>query len=415
MTPPALVELAVWLAALLGSGYFLCRILTCFLTPRPNLLWKGILLATLGISSHMIIWIGDPNMLYTFPLFFLLLFLGTRGDWVGRVAVILIFFSLIMSVSALLDTYPFSETRLPSQICRTVVFGLLYLLLRPRLPRETVTLPRRLWKLILALSMMPLCALVAVVLLSSRVWISQEAHAMGLTQGLVVLPFTLATAVALLFVILALADHEGLEQAVRLAGLREVYYQGLQREHQQLRTLRHDLRNHVTALQGLLAQGEGQRAQAYLDQLVRSPALSAQRRFCDNETANVVLSAKAKEMEGRGLRGIFQVALPARLLLSDADLCALLGNALDNAMEAAEKSEDPVIHLRCRVEKGLFMLQVENALAGDEAPDLATTKEDKAAHGFGLPGMREIARRYGGSLEVTAAQGRFLLTACLPQ
>ena len=36
MTPPALVELAVWLAALLGSGYFLCRILTCFLTPRPN-------------------------------------------------------------------------------------------------------------------------------------------------------------------------------------------------------------------------------------------------------------------------------------------------------------------------------------------------------------------------------------------
>lgn len=84
MTPPALVELAVWLAALLGSGYFLCRILTCFLTPRPNLLWKGILLATLGISSHMIIWIGDPNMLYTFPLFFLLLFLGTRGTgWAG--------------------------------------------------------------------------------------------------------------------------------------------------------------------------------------------------------------------------------------------------------------------------------------------------------------------------------------------
>ena len=57
-----------------------------------------------------------------------------------------------------------------------------------------------------------------------------------------------------------------------------------------------------------------------------------------------------------------------------------------------------MIHVRCRVEKGLFMLQVENALAGDETPDLATTKADKTAHGFGLPGMREIAQRYGGSL-----------------
>ena len=415
MTPVSLVELAAWLASLLGSGCFLYRLLTCFLTPRPNFFWKGLLLVTLGFSSHMIIWVGDPNMLYTFPWFSLLLFLGTRGDWVGRAAVILIFFSLIMPVSALLDTYPFSETRLPSQICRTVIFGLLYLFLRPHLPRETVTLPRRLWKLILALAMMPLCALVAVVLLSYKVWISQEAHIMGLTQGLVVLPFTLATAVALLFVILTLANHEDLEQAVHLAGLREVYYQSLRREHQQLRTLRHDLRNHATALQGLLAQGETQRALAYLDQLVHSPALASQRNFCDNETANVVLSAKAKEMAERGLRGIFQVALPTCLSLSDADLCALLGNALDNAMEAAEKSGDPVVHLRCQVEKGLFMLQVENALAGDETPDLTTTKADKTTHGFGLPGMREIARRYGGSLEAAAKQGRFILTACLPQ
>ena len=99
---------------------------------------------------------------------------------------------------------------------------------------------------------------------------------------------------------------------------------------------------------------------------------------------------------------MFQVSLPACLLISEVDLCALLGNALDNAMEAAEKSGNPVIHVRCRVEKGLFMLQVENALAGDETPDLATTKADKTAHGFGLPGMREIAQRYGGSLEASA-------------
>lgn len=101
-------------------------------------------------------------------------------------------------------------------------------------------------------------------------------------------------------------------------------------------------------------------------------------------------------------------------MIAEMDLCALLGNALDNAMEAAEKSTDKTVRVRCRAEKGLFMLQVDNALAGDEKPDLSTTKKDKTAHGFGLLGMREIAKRYGGSFEVVAANGRFELVVCLP-
>lgn len=44
----------------------------------------------------------------------------------------------------------------------------------------------------------------------------------------------------------------------------------------------------------------------------------------------------------------------------------------------------------------------------------STTKKDKTAHGFGLLGMREIAKRYGGSFEVVAANGRFELVVCLP-
>lgn len=415
MTAPVWVEIAVSLASLLGNGFFLYQLLRHFLALRSGPLWKVLLLVTLGLASSMIIWVGDPNLLYTFPVFVVLLLVYSKGDRVGRLAVALIFFSLIMSVSALLDTYLFDADTMLTRVSRTAVFGLLFLLLRRHLPREVAALPRRLWNLILALAMMPLCALTAVVLLSYREWISLAAHSMALNQGMVILPFTLATSVVLLFAILALADHEALEEQVRLAGLREIYYQGVQRENQQIRTLRHDLRNHVMAVSGLLERGETEQALGYLEQLTQSSALSGGGRLCDNEVANVVLTAKAKEMTQRGLKGVFQVSLPACLLISEVDLCALLGNALDNAMEAAEKSGNPVIHVRCRVEKGLFMLQVENALAGDETPDLATTKADKTAHGFGLPGMREIAQRYGGSLEASADHGRFELLVCLPQ
>ena len=368
----------------------------------------------------MVIWVGDPNLLYTLPCFLLLVMLSTQGDWVGRLAVTVIFFCITMSVCALLDTY--SEVVLRGlydydifcRVARLAAFALLYLLLRRFLPQERVSLPRRLWKVVFGLSMMPLCAMIAVVLLTYSEVDSLLVHSMAMNQGLAVLPFTLITSVILLFMILILADHEKLEQTVHLAGLREIYYQGLQREQLQVRTLRHDLRNHVTALLGLLEQGETQRAIGYLSQISESSSLSGGQRFCDNETANIVLSAKAKDIERRGLNGQFQVCLPKALLIAETDLCALLGNAIDNAMEAAEKSEDKAISVHCRVEKGLFMLRVENALAGDETPDLSTTKADKSAHGFGLMGMREIAKRYGGSLEATADNGRFELVVCLP-
>lgn len=402
------------------NGYLLYRTSAPFLEVRPKLWWKVLLFLTFGGSSRMVIWVGDPNLLYTLPCFLLLVMIPTQGDWVGRLAVTVIFFCITMSVCALLDTY--SEVVLRGlydydifcRVARTAVFGLLYLFMRRFLPQERVSLPRRLWKVVFGLSIMPLCAMIAVVLLTHSEVDSLLVHSMALNQGLAVLPFTLITSVILLFTILILADHEELEQTVHLAGLREIYYQGLQREQLQVRTLRHDLRNHVTAVRGLLEQGETEQAIGYLSQMTESSSLGGGQHFCDNEVADVVLSAKAKDMTQRGLQGLFQVSLPKTLLMADIDLCALLGNAIDNAMEAAEKSEDKEISVHCRVDKGLFMLRVENALAGDEKPDLSTTKADKTAHGFGLMGMREIAKRYGGSLEATAKNGRFELVVCLP-
>ena len=84
------------------------------------------------------------------------------------------------------------------------------------------------------------------------------------------------------------------------------------------------------------------------------------------------------------------------------------------AMEAAVKTQDKRVTLRCRVEKGMLMLKVSNALTGEETAELHSTKADSAHHGFGLPGMREIAGRYGGSLEAGPREGRFELLACLP-
>ena len=401
-----------------ASGFFLYKLCAPFVRPRKGRFWKVLLFLLLAGSSGMVIWIGDPNLLYTLPVFFALFFLSTRGDRVGRLAVCIIFFCLEMSVCAFLDSYVERINDLfydmLVRLARPLVFGPLWLLLRRRLPREPVALSRRLWKLVLGLAAMPLCALIAVVLLTFRRYESAEVYAVAMNQGMVVLPFVFLTSLVLLFAILILADHERLEQAERLTGLREVYYQGLRQQETQVRRLRHDLRNHLTAVRGLLEQGDEQGAIGYLDQIAGSPALRGTRRLCENEAANAVLTAKAEAMEREETVADFAVSLPRDLPVADVDLCALLGNALDNALEGTRGGADRRITIRCKADKGLFMLRVENTLGGEVKPDLATTKADKAAHGFGIPGMREIAERYGGTLDAGAREGAFELVVCLP-
>lgn len=413
-----------WTAPLVLSGFFLYKISSAFLTVKSDWGWRIALGILLGGTSGMVIWVGDNNLLFTLPVFFAGVLSCSRGGRIGRLTVAAILFCLIMPVNALLDTYyesimtvfdSDSFSYYSNRIIRAGLWGLLYLAVRKRLPDCPPRLSPQLWGLVFFLAAMPFCSLLAVVLMTSRQYYSSPVlQRLILNLGLAVLPFVFLTALALLYALLVLADHERLEQAERLISLRENYYQAIQREDRQVRALRHDLRNHLTAVQGLLEQSEVQKAIGYLKEIAGSPALGGRRRLCENETANVVLTAKAEAMERAGLTADFAVSLPRELPVADLDLCALLGNALDNAIEAAGQARDKKISLRCRTEKGLFMLRVENAVEGELREDLSTTKADKSAHGFGLAGMREIAERYGGSLETRIGHGRFELVACIP-
>lgn len=395
--------------------YLLCQ---PFVATRQR--WgKLLLILTLGLSSAMVIWVGDPNLLYTFPVFVFFFMLATKGNRLGRLAMCIIFFCLIMSICALLDTYLSyrfigrSDDYIVS-LGRPLLVGIIYLCFRRFLPKRSVQLSPNLWVLVFALSLMPLCALAATVLLTYPYnYESALMQEMILRQGIAILPFVLFTSLVLLAAVVILARQEALEQEHALAAQRDIYYEGLRQQDQQLRQLRHDLRNHITAASGLLELGKLDEARAYLDALGDSKALSRPRRFCDNDTVNVVLAAKADAIEQAGLASDFQAALPASLPIADTDLCALFGNALDNAREGALGCPDATVRLRCRYDKGMLMLAVDNPISGDVLPDLRTTKADKEAHGHGLPGMRSIADRYGGSLETRIDDNGFHLLVCL--
>ena len=140
-----------------------------------------------------------------------------------------------------------------------------------------------------------------------------------------------------------------------------------------------------------------------------------------NDTLDIVLTEKRLACAGNGIT--FSVIADGEKLnfMTDADICALFGNALDNAIEAVcllPDRDERSISLNIRASRGFLSVCVRNRCRGDISFDgdmPVTTKADKTYHGFGMRSMREIAERYGGTLNVTAADGIFTLDILLPE
>lgn len=430
-------------ACAIGVG----RCVRFFLPIRPGIrsLIPFVLFACTLIGP---LWIGDENPLFLFVAYLLIFVLCYQGSRLARLVTGVLVYCLLLPFCAIIDTlhlrYALFGIRAdwPTNLLKVGALLLLFLLLRKKLPSEPLTLPPSFWQLIGVLLLAPLFGILAFSITGvywREIDYMREFYLHILeAMGFLLLPFVLVSAAAVLVAAILMSRHETLTQENRLAGLRELYYQSLQREQKQVRLLRHDMRNHLTTLSGLLERGDVDAARAYLAELTESPALRGTPRFCENEAANAVLACKATELAQAGLQADFSVSLPKRLAIRESDLIALLGNALDNACEAAQQTTCPRVTLRARVDKGLFMLRVVNAYAGEriltegtfpstkpkeQTQGLRTQKTGKTeweknkwnAHGFGLYGMRTLAERYGGTLQAEAKNGQFELVVCLPQ
>nr|WP_297275084.1 sensor histidine kinase [uncultured Agathobaculum sp.] len=417
-----IADIVFWVLCCLLGGIIPACTARRFLAPSKGRIRSAVPCVTIGAALGMPTWVGDGNPLYFFPFFIAAFLVGYGGSRLARLVIGVIFYEWIIAWSMIVDTravLPGTDGYWGAVVWKLAMWLAVWLVMR-RVLRDggRIVLSGRLWLLIGLLSLAPLLSELAFSLWNIRFYTGNVVSGIIDAAFYTLLPFQFISAIALLFAIVLLSRHQALEQEHQLADMRELYYQGIRREQEQVRRLRHDMRNHLTVLSGLLAQGNTARAAAYVDSLQAASDAPSVLQFGENETANIVLSAKLREMEQAGLTADLRVSLPEKLAVADVDLCALIGNALDNAMEAARLAEDKRVLVRARADKGMLMLRVVNAYAGMREPNEAgvfnTTKADWRAHGFGLRGMREIAERYGGTLEATAADGRFELVACLP-
>lgn len=337
----------------------------------------------------------------------------------------MIFFSLIEPICMMIDSmerpvsgYFPAMFQINLALIKLLLWVFIWLLLRHTIPKKEIyPLPKSFWMLLGALSLAPLFSTLSFSIWQMGFFDSASYIAIVPRIAYTTLPFTVITALALLVAVVVLSRHERLKQMQKLADMQEVYYQSIQREQVGIRRLRHDLHNHIAVAQGLLERGDSQGARRFLEEISHSPAMIGGMRYCENDIADAVISSKIALMEQNGIDAEIEVSLPHGLSLPDVELCALLGNALDNAIEAASQAVQKHITLRARADKGMLMLYVENTL--QQTPRLkngrlATTKEDTSMHGQGFAVMEEIAKRHGGICQSEYSNASFMLTIGIP-
>lgn len=219
--------------------------------------------------------------------------------------------------------------------------------------------------------------------------------------------FLLALASAALFVLMqfipVLARKEQMEEKMHMYEMNRAYYENLEKQQQEIRILRHDMANHLQVISRL----DGEQQKEYIEKLTGSFAMGVQVKFCDNRVLNGVLNSKRSAAENGGIEFQVEAAVPEKLCVDGVDLCALIGNGLDNAIEACMKCPEGgrYVNAVIKAEKGILAVKIENPAAeGVHLVDgnlPATTKKASQGHGFGLRSMKEIAQRYGGKLELS--------------
>lgn len=394
----------------LASAFFGMEALGYLLSFKKQWWKRLILFFGCWLLTGMIIFIGDwGNLPPTILIFLFCVWFCCEGSALQKITIGLMFASTGFAFNALVDNF-ISSLFDKGMLIRPLFWLILYYGIRHFAPEEDYELSPSLWKLLLVLTLTPLGIVLACVLLSTdyRIY-SFNLHYFAL------LLIALTTFVGLLWAITVLAKQAKLEQEHMLTEVNRRYYEEMERQHFEIRRLKHDLTNHLQALAVLTGDDKID----YIQKLLSDAAITQTLKYAGDSTVNAVLSSKETMMKDHNIRFHVKVEIPTELPFEKPDLCAVFANALDNAIEACLKqpAEKREITLAAKVDKGLFVLKIKNPADNDidkTGTFPKTTKKDSFHHGIGLKSIQKVVKRYNGQMELNPLEDCFELFLYLP-
>ncbi|MBQ9120759.1 MAG: GHKL domain-containing protein [Clostridia bacterium] len=199
--------------------------------------------------------------------------------------------------------------------------------------------------------------------------------------------------------------------------LMEKHYAEVENIYQKMRTWRHDYHNHIQVLAAYLEAGDTERARAYLDEINDALVHVDTVLKTGNPMVDAILNSKISLMNSKKINVSATAKVPAALKVSDVDLCVMIGNLLDNAMEACLRLPEEDRYARIYISaKGSHLYMSFTNTAGKKQTKqdnrFASTKGE--GHGFGLSRVDALVEQYGGYLTRASEDGGYTTEIILP-
>lgn len=180
---------------------------------------------------------------------------------------------------------------------------------------------------------------------------------------------------------------------------------------------RHDMRHHLQYVSACIQNGQEDQALSYITGICQEIDAQKVERYCENEAANLILSAFAGRAKKEGIQLKVNGSLPAFITVSDSDLCVLLSNALENALHACQSitaaTKARIIDVQFYHKNDHLFLQVENPCEQKVLFENGIPVSHEPGHGIGVQSICAIVERYDGMCSFLIQDDHFILRLSL--
>ena len=221
-----------------------------------------------------------------------------------------------------------------------------------------------------------------------------------------------ATGNPILF-LMYLAEREAVARYSKQMKYLNQYFAELTGQMEDIQRLRHDIKNHYISLSSLLRQGNVDTASQYLEQLYSHVEYGREPIKTGNPVMDLLLCEKIWEAEGKGIHVEKGIHISRWINVAEFDWSILLGNALDNAIEANcfVETDRRKIYIQICSQGNIVHIHIRNPMRTDAGKDL--DKKDTKNHGLGLQNMQRVVDKYHGVMQYKGENGVFVLTILL--
>lgn len=187
--------------------------------------------------------------------------------------------------------------------------------------------------------------------------------------------------------------------------------------HENVRRLKHDMKNHMMVIASYLNGNEYEEAKQYTSMILDK--LNGMQSYIEtgNSLLSHILNEKLNYARSRGISVKAEIANVAFAKMESLDFSALLSNILDNAIEACSMEVEKQIYVRISEKKGYDTIVVKNSIGKSvlkENPSLISTKREEENHGMGTGQIKAIVEKYGGLCDFYEEDSWFCVAAFIP-